>query len=120
MQNAELSNCILQSDSSFCILHSAFCIHGSSVMPTYQYEAMDTTGGEVKDTIDATSEEEAQQKIRSLGYFVTRLTEVATKAKKKDKKKAVAAGKPKKSKVLTLGGVNNKHLVLFTRQFSVL
>src|SRR5471032_350913 len=89
-------------------------------MPTYQYEAMDTTGGEVKDTIDAVSEEEAQQKIRSLGYFVTRLTEVAGK-KKKDKKKGPQAGdKRKKTKVLTLGGCNSKQLVQFTRQFSVL
>ncbi|MSQ93100.1 MAG: type II secretion system F family protein [Gemmataceae bacterium] len=87
-------------------------------MPTYQYEAMDTTGGEVKDTIDAGSEEEAQQKIRSLGYFVTRLTEVAGK-KKKDKKKGQPE-KRKKTKVLTLGGVNSKQLVTFTRQFSVL
>src|SRR6266852_1250586 len=87
-------------------------------MPTFQYEAMDTTGGEVKDTVDAASEEEAQQKIRQLGYFVTRLTEVATKGKKKDKKKIVE--KPKKTKVLTLGGVNNKHLCMFARQFSVL
>src|SRR5436305_1221724 len=88
-------------------------------MPTYQYEAMDTTGGEVKDTIDATSEEEAQQKIRSLGYFVTRLTEVASK-KKKDKKKGQQQEKRKKTKVLTLGGCNTKQLVAFTRQFSVL
>jgi type IV pilus assembly protein PilC len=88
-------------------------------MPTYQYEAMDTTGGEVKDTIDAGSEEEAQQKIRSLGYFVTRLTEMANK-KKKDKKKAAQTDKRKKTKVLTLGGVNTKQLVMFTRQFSVL
>src|SRR5439155_17854343 len=86
-------------------------------MATFQYEAMDTTGGEVKDTIEAGSEEEAQQKIRSLGYFVTRLTEVTPK-KKKDKKKGPA--KSKKSKVLTLGGCNGKQLVTFTRQFSVL
>lgn len=88
-------------------------------MPTYQYEAMDTTGGEVKDTVDAGSEEEAQQKIRSMGYFVTRLTEVADKKKKKDKKKQGPV-KSKKTKVLTLGGCNTKQLVTFTRQFSVL
>jgi len=88
-------------------------------MPTYQYEAMDTTGGEVKDTIDAVSEEEAQQKIRSMGYFVTRLTEIAGK-KKKDKRKGLQTEKRKKTKVLTLGGVNTKQLVMFTRQFSVL
>src|SRR5262245_49565099 len=86
-------------------------------MPTFKYEAMDTAGAEVKDQIDATSEEEAQQKIRQLGYFVTRLTEVAQK-KKKDKKKG--AKERKKGKVFTLGGVNNKQLVTFTRQFSTL
>ncbi|MBM3997244.1 MAG: type II secretion system F family protein [Planctomycetes bacterium] len=87
-------------------------------MPTYQYEAMDTTGGEIKDTIDAGSEEEAQQKIRSMGYFVTKLTEIASK--KKEKKRSQQAEKSKKTKVLTLGGVSQAQLVTFTRQFSVL
>ncbi len=86
-------------------------------MPTYKFEAMDTTGGEVKDSIDAANEEEAQQKIRQMGYFVTRLTEVAGK-KKKDKGKGGKRGK--KGKVFTLGGCNTKHLVTFTRQFSTL
>src|SRR3954468_23070282 len=90
----------------------------SFVMPTYQYEAMDTTGGEVKDTIDAASEEEAQQKIKSMGYFVTRLTEIQKKGKK-DKKKEKGPAKSKKTKVLTLGGCNQKQLVTFPRQFSV-
>src|SRR5437016_5103493 len=85
-------------------------------MPTFKFEAMDTTGGEVKDSLEAASEEEAQQKIRQMGYFVTRLTEVAAK-KKKDKK---TGKKRKKGKVFTLGGVNNKLLVTFTRQFSTL
>jgi type IV pilus assembly protein PilC len=78
---------------------------------------MDTTGAEVKDTIDAGNEEEAQQKIRQLGYFVTRLTEVAGKGKKKGAKKPTAR---KKMKTFTLGGVRQKQLVTFTRQFSVL
>jgi type IV pilus assembly protein PilC len=85
-------------------------------MPTFKFEAMDTTGGEVKDSVEAASEEEAQQKIRQMGYFVTRLTEVAVK--KKEKKKG--GKKRKKGKVFTLGGVKNKLLVTFTRQFSVL
>jgi type IV pilus assembly protein PilC len=85
-------------------------------MPTFKFEAMDTTGGEVKDSVEAASEEEAQQKIRQMGYFVTRLTEVAAK-KKKEKK---GGKKRKKGKVFTLGGVNNKLLVTFTRQFSTL
>jgi len=93
-------------------------------MPTYRYEAMDTSGGEVKDSIDALSEEEAQQKIRQLGYFVTRMTEVAKKKDGKGKGKKDGKGKAKKGgkkgKVFTMGGVNTKHLVTFTRQFSVL
>src|SRR5437764_10663844 len=86
-------------------------------MPTYKFEAMDTTGGEVKDSVDALSEEEAQQKIRQMGYFVTKITEVASKKTKEGKKKG---GKKKKGKVFTIGGVNAKSLVQFTRQFSTL
>ena len=59
-------------------------------MPTYKFEAMDTTGGEVKESIEASNEEEAQQKIRQRGYFVTRLTEVVSKTKDR----AVARSQP--------------------------
>jgi len=46
-------------------------------MPTYQYEAMDHTGREVKDSIDAATQEEAQQLIRQKGFFVTKIAEKA-------------------------------------------
>src|SRR5262245_13106624 len=85
-------------------------------MPTFKFEAMDTTGGEVKDSVDAATDEEAQQKIRQMGYFVTRL--VAVVDKKKEKRKGPR--QRKKGKVFTFGGVNTKHLVTFTRQFSTL
>ena len=65
-------------------------------MPTYKFEAMDTSGEEVKDEIEATNEEEAQQKIKQMGYFVTKLTAVGTKAKGK-KKKAAGYKKSKKT-----------------------
>jgi type IV pilus assembly protein PilC len=84
-------------------------------MPTYKFEAMDTTGSEVKDSVEALSEEEAQQKIKQMGYFVTKITEVA--GKKKGKK---AGGKKKRSKAFTIGGVSSKKLCTFTRQFSTL
>src|SRR3954453_15198640 len=86
-------------------------------MPTFKYEAMNTSGGEVKDSVDAASEEEAQQKIRQMGYFVTKITEQAG-AKKGGKKKA--AGKKKKGQTFTIGGVSTKLLYTFTRQFSTL
>ncbi len=85
-------------------------------MPTFKYQAMDSTGKEVKDQVEAASEEEAQQKIKNMGYFVTQLTEVAgkkAKGKKKDKGK-------KKGKSFSLGGVSMKALCTFTRQFSTL
>jgi type IV pilus assembly protein PilC len=84
-------------------------------MPTFKYEAMDTSGGEVKDSIDAVSEEEAQQKIKQMGYFVTKITEVAGTTKKGAKKK-----KGKKAKTFVIGGVSSKMLCTFTRQFSTL
>jgi type IV pilus assembly protein PilC len=86
-------------------------------MPTYKFEAMSAKGEEVKDSIEAASEEEAQQKIRQMGYFVTRLQEV-----RDGRKKAGKAGKKKekKGKSFTIGGVSQKQLCTFTRQFSVL
>jgi type IV pilus assembly protein PilC len=85
-------------------------------MPTYKYEAMDTSGKEVKDTIDASNEEEAQQKIKQMGYFVTKITEVAS-GKKGGKK---GGPKKKRGKTFTIGGVSMKKLCTFTRQFSTL
>jgi type IV pilus assembly protein PilC len=87
-------------------------------MPTYKFEAMDTSGEEGKDEIEATNEEEAQQKIKQMGYFVTKLTaQAGGKQKGKKKKKA---GYKKSKKTFVIGGVRTKHLVLFTRQFSIL
>ena len=79
-------------------------------MPTYTYEAMDqTTGAEVKDTIDATSEAEAQVLVRQKGFFVTKIAERSRdkKGKKKDKDKKGGGGKgAKKRKTFALGGVS--------------
>ncbi|RLS37440.1 MAG: type II secretion system F family protein [Planctomycetota bacterium] len=91
-------------------------------MATYQYEAMDNSGLEVKDSIDAATEAEAQTKIREKGFFVTKITE-KNKGKKKD---ATAAAKtkemkgPRKKKAFSLGGVKPKVLCTFTRQLSTL
>jgi type IV pilus assembly protein PilC len=92
-------------------------VPNEDTMPTYKYEAMDTSGGEVKDSVEAVSEEEAQQKIRQMGYFVTKITEIAGTKKAKGKK---AGGRRKKGKVFTIGGVSSKALCTFTRQFSTL
>jgi len=85
-------------------------------MPSYKFEAMDTAGAEVKDQIEATNEEEAQQKIKQMGYFVTKLTQVGGGGAKGKKKKKTG----KSRKTFTIGGVSNKMLCTFTRQFSTL
>lgn len=87
-------------------------------MPTFKYEALNTSGEEVRDSIDAGNEEEASQKIKAMGYFVTKLTAVGGAAKKGKGKKKGGGGKSQKT--FTIGGVSNKMLVLFTRQFSTL
>jgi len=86
-------------------------------MPTYKYEALDTSGNEVKDSVEASNEEEAQAKVKSMGYFVTKLTAMAGAAGGKGKKKKKAG---KSRKTFTIGGVKQKMLVTFTRQFSTL
>jgi type IV pilus assembly protein PilC len=82
-------------------------------MPTYQFEAMDATGQEIRDVIDAATEEEAQTTIRSMGYFVTKI----------QLKKAAAgatAGKAKKKRGFAIGGGGSKYVCAFTRQLSIL
>src|SRR4051794_25082678 len=88
-------------------------------MPTYQYEAMDHTGREVKDTINASTQEEAQQLIRQKGFFVTKISERAEK-KKAGKAAAKKTSGRKKKKSFTIGRISNKQLCTFTRQLSTL
>ena len=85
-------------------------------MPTFQFEAIDAaTGKEIRDTVDAASEAEAQATIRSMGYMVTKL-----KAKKAKPVAGAAAGGRKPGRTFVMGGVKGKELTLFTRQLSIL
>lgn len=88
-------------------------------MPTYAFEAMNSSGQEVKDEVDAASSEEAIAKIRGKGFFPTKVREKAAK-KKVAKKGAQADFAPKKKIPFAIGGVKRKHLVNFTRQLSTL
>ncbi len=83
-------------------------------MPTYQFEAMDATGQEIKDVIDAPSQDEAQATIRQLGYFVTKISVKKSRAAPSKSRTA------KKGKSFTLGGIKSKTLTTFTRQLSIL
>ena len=81
-------------------------------MPTFQYEAMDARGQEVRAEVDAGSQEEAVAKIRQMGHFPTQI-------RLKGRRAAVAETK-KKARAFTLGRVSSKDLTQFTRQMSTL
>jgi len=84
-------------------------------MSTFVYEAMNQTGQEVKDQIEASSAEDALGKIRSLGLFPTRIRE------KGGRKKGEAGGKrKKKGGAITFGRAKTKHVTQFTRQLATL
>jgi type IV pilus assembly protein PilC len=88
-------------------------------MPTYVYQAMNSSGQEVKDEIEASTQDEAIAKIRNKGQFATKIKEKA--AKKKVMKKDSAANKgPTRRMPMSIGGVPRKQLVGFTRQLSTL
>ncbi len=86
-------------------------------MPTFLYEAMSQAGQDVKDEVEAATAEDALAKIRTLGYFPTRIKE------KGGAKKTAARGKKKTGGgigSISIGGVSTKQLTQFTRQLSTL
>jgi type IV pilus assembly protein PilC len=83
-------------------------------MPTFQFEAMDASGQEIKDVIEAPSEAEATATIKQMGYYVTKI------AVKKGKAKKAAGPGAKKGRTFVIGGVPQKVLTAFTRQLSIL
>ena len=92
-------------------------------MPTYQYKAVDATGKELSNTIDAGSPQEAGKKIREKGLFPMQgsIKEKKQKGRGKDKGDAKAKKKGKGIVLdLPVGKVGLKKLTLFTRQLSTL
>ena len=85
-------------------------------MPTFTFEAMDSTGQEIRDQIEAPTEAEAQATIRQMGYFVTKI------AQQKARKAAAAKAKPggRGNRSFSIGGVSKKLVTQFTRQLSIL
>jgi len=81
-------------------------------MPTYQFEAMDAQGQEIRDVIEAPTEDDAQATIRQMGYFVTRINEKKSREKKGTGKKT--------NRGFTIGGVSHRQLTTFTRQLAIL
>ena len=83
-------------------------------MPIFQFEARDATGQEIKNTIEAATEEEAHATIRQMGYFVTKIS--VKKSRSAAEKKKLGGRK----KTFALGGIKSKVLTTFTRQLSIL
>jgi type IV pilus assembly protein PilC len=85
-------------------------------MPSYTFQAMNSKGDEVRDEIEAGSQEEAVNKIRELGLFPTTVRQKA--GRRSTAAAAPAAGRKKSG--MTIGGVSNKQICMFTRQLSTL
>ncbi len=90
-------------------------------MPTYAYEALNSAGKPQSGTVEATNSDEAVQRIKSEGFFPTSVREQKIKGdgsvrggQKVKKKKKISVMS------ISIGGVNRKHLTLFTRQLSTL
>ena len=80
-------------------------------MPTYQFEALDAQVQAIRYVIDATNQDEAQATIRSMGYYVTKISVQKAKA---------GAKRGRQRKTFALGGAGGKKIVTFTRQLSIL
>ena len=93
-------------------------------MPLFTYEAMNASGQEVKEEIEAANSQEAIAKIRAKGYFPTKVREKAVKKKAKAEKGKEAetefAPVQRRKMPFSVMGVKRKNLVLFTRQLSTL
>ena len=90
-------------------------------MGTYTYEALNAAGKPQKGSIEAKSSDEAIQRIKSQGFFPTKVQE--QREAKKPSLGADATATKKKKKAgggFSIGGVNKKQLTLFTRQLSTL
>ncbi len=87
-------------------------------MAVFQYQALNAAGQEVKDEVEAPTKEEAVAKVKSLGYFPTKVVEKGGKKRIGAKK----GGGPKKRKAAGtgFGWVSTKTLTQLTRQLSTL
>ncbi len=89
-------------------------------MATFAYEAMNSSGQEVKEEIEANDSAEAIAKIRGKGYFPTKVREKAGKKAVKKKKGEKETQTATRKLPISIGGVPRKQLVTFTRQLSTL
>jgi type IV pilus assembly protein PilC len=82
-------------------------------MATYTYEALDKGGKPIRGTIDAETEETVLERLRSMGYYPTRVSRTRGKGTKTD------LGSIPGLRWL-FGRIKLKHLSTFTRQLATL
>ncbi|OHB55816.1 MAG: hypothetical protein A2173_10200 [Planctomycetes bacterium RBG_13_44_8b] len=84
-------------------------------MPIFQYEALDSTGQEVKGQVEALSGDEALSKIRNMGYFPTKPPKAKGGMRERRARSAKATSRRGAG-----GKVKIKQLTQFARQLSTL
>ncbi|HHT9136144.1 MAG TPA: type II secretion system F family protein [Candidatus Wunengus sp. YC60] len=90
-------------------------------MSVFQYNAVDNKGQTVKDSIEASSTDEAVTKIRALGRFPTNVKEIHVRRKAGETPAdTIAPAKKRKEITISFGKVKSKELTTFTRQLSTL
>jgi type IV pilus assembly protein PilC len=97
-------------------------------MPKFNYVAMDSRGKETKGVLEVANQNEAIGRLKEMGFFPTKVTEVdKSKEKGEAKAKGATKGTAKKKgmsinfKIPGLGsGVKTKVLTVFTRQLATL
>ncbi len=98
-------------------------------MPHFQYSGMDSAGGSVSGTIEASQMQDAVNKLKGMGYFLTSISPARPSAKKpaKASQDAQKEGAPVKKKVkgefnISFGPatIKKKELTIITRQMATL
>src|SRR5579871_6165744 len=74
----------------------------SSVMPKFNYVAMDSRGKETKGTLEVASQNEAIGRLKEMGYFPTKVVEADKGKDKPDKKIKAPAGLGGKKKGMSI------------------
>ena len=89
-------------------------------MPIFQYNGVDNKGQAVKDSIEASTSDDAIVKIRGLGYFPTKVKEISSRQKSGEIPTTSTSSKKRGEISITIGGVKSKVITTFTRQLSTL
>ncbi len=84
-------------------------------MAKFEYEAVDKAGRQKKGAIEASSSDEAREKLRAKNLFPTTINQVGRKSKG-----AKATSERERTNPLFAGSIKGKELTQFTRQFATL